>query len=194
VARGKHLGGDEVRRSVDRPLRHLNHIRIKASRGALVPIKAAVLRSKPCSAPLDLRSEPAAALWRCHATPVQFGCRLPIREPGQLDPPSSPRSSRRAPSRVRRTPTPLRWCRRRRRLALCRILHRQYPQPQHAACLCAGVQPVLRVVRDAWPDADYDPAVRCRHAGRPANLNGPTGGVKDRNTYGLSAFGRARRM
>ncbi len=28
----------------------------------------------------------------------------------------------------------------------------------------------------------------------PANLNGPTGGDNDRNTYGLSAFGRACRM
>ena len=48
--------------------------------------------------------------------------------------------------------------RRRRRLALCGILHRQHPQPQHAARLCAGVRPVLRVVRRPRPDADDDPA------------------------------------
>ena len=32
-------------------------------------------------------------------------------------------------------------------LALCRILHRQHPQPEHAPGLCPGVQPVLRLVR-----------------------------------------------
>jgi integrase len=42
--------------------------------------------------------------------------------------------------------------------ALCRILHRQYPQPAHAPRLCPGVQPVLRLVRGSRPDASGDPA------------------------------------
>jgi hypothetical protein len=45
-----------------------------------------------------------------------------------------------------------------RRLALCRILHRQHPQPQHAARLCAGAQPIFRLVRRPRPGADHDPA------------------------------------
>jgi hypothetical protein len=32
------------------------------------------------------------------------------------------------------------------RPALCRILHRQHPQPEHSARLCSGVQPVFRLV------------------------------------------------
>ena len=43
-----------------------------------------VLRSKPRSDPLDLRSKPAAALWRRHTAPVQLGCRLSVRESGKL--------------------------------------------------------------------------------------------------------------
>ena len=52
--------------------------------------------------------------------------------------------------------------RRRRRLALRRILHRQHPQPEHAPRLCPGVRAVLRLVRAARPDAAGDPAVRRR--------------------------------
>jgi site-specific recombinase XerD len=56
-----------------------------------------------------------------------------------------------------------RQCRRRGRLALCGILHRQHPQPEHTPRLCAGMQPVLRVVRRPQAYADHNPAVRCRH-------------------------------
>ena len=54
------------------------------------------------------------------------------------------------------------------RLALRRILHRQHPQPEHAPRLCARLRPVLRLVRGSRPDADRDPAVRCRHLYRDA--------------------------
>ena len=43
-------------------------------------------------------------------------------------------------------------------LALCRILHRQHPQPEHAPGLRARLQPVLRLVRGPRPDAGGDPA------------------------------------
>ena len=43
-------------------------------------------------------------------------------------------------------------------LALCRILHRQYPQPEHAPGICPGVQSVFRLVRKSRPDARRDPA------------------------------------
>jgi integrase len=59
--------------------------------------------------------------------------------------------------------------RRRRRLALCRILHRQHPQPEYAARLRAGVRPVLRLVRRPRADAAHDPAARCRHLYRGAS-------------------------
>jgi hypothetical protein len=49
------------------------------------------------------------------------------------------------------------------RLALCRIFHRQHPQPAYAPRLCAGLQPVLRLVRRPRPDAGGDPAARRRH-------------------------------
>jgi hypothetical protein len=49
--------------------------------------------------------------------------------------------------------------RRRRRLALCRILHRQHPQPQHAARLCARVQPVLCLVRRPRSDIELSPPI-----------------------------------
>lgn len=43
-------------------------------------------------------------------------------------------------------------------VALCRILHRQHPQPAHAPRLCPGLQPVLCLVRRMRPDAGGDPA------------------------------------
>jgi integrase len=72
-------------------------------------------------------------------------------DPPDLDPPAQRRRRRRC------------W------LALCRILHRQHPQPQYAARLCAGVRPVLCLVRDARPDAADDPAARRRHLYRGAS-------------------------
>src|SRR4051812_14621541 len=43
-------------------------------------------------------------------------------------------------------------------VALCRVLHGQYPQLAYSPGLCAGVQPVLRVVRRSRPDPGDDPA------------------------------------
>ena len=49
------------------------------------------------------------------------------------------------------------------RVALRRILHRQHPQSEYAPRLCPGMHNFLRLVRRARPDADDDPATRCRH-------------------------------
>ncbi len=78
---------------------------------------------------------------------------VPIK-PTALHDPDRPRSPSGAGADRRRRPS---------RLALHRLLHRQHPQPEHAPGLRAGLQPVLRLVRRSRPDADDDPAVRCRH-------------------------------
>ncbi|MER9362743.1 hypothetical protein [Mesorhizobium sp. M0500] len=60
-----------------------------------------------------------------------------------------------------------------------------------------GGKAVAQEMRTCDPP-EFDPP--CRNRFRTiletgdAHLNGPTGGVKDRNRYGLSTFGRARRM
>jgi hypothetical protein len=51
--------------------------------------------------------------------------------------------------------------RRRSRLALCRILHRQHPQPAHPPCLRPGMRQILLLVRAARSDARREPGIRC---------------------------------
>ena len=62
---------------------------------------------------------------------------------------------RRPDAATRRQAYPGADCGRRRasRLALRRFLHRQRPQPEHAPSRCAGLRPVLRLVRGPQPDA-----------------------------------------
>jgi hypothetical protein len=101
----------------------------------------------------------------------------PARRPAQRPRPGRPTAGRHPAWRARcrgwrRAPPGAGADRRRRRrrlMALCRNLHRQHPQPAHAARLWAGVRPVLCLVRGTRPGADDDPAARCRHLYRGAS-------------------------
>ncbi|HKQ86426.1 MAG TPA: hypothetical protein VJS43_06590, partial [Candidatus Acidoferrales bacterium] len=62
-------------------------------------------------------------------------------------------------------------------VALCRILHGQYPQSEHTPGVPSGVQPVSRLVRGSRPHASRDPGTRRRDlyrgvAGRGAGALG----------------------
>ena len=66
-----------------------------------------------------------------------------------------------------------RRCRRGCELALCRVLHRQHPQPEHAAGLCPGLRAVSGLVRGARAVLGHGAAAICwPHRRRRRTKNG----------------------